>query len=226
MLSGGMLARWISAFRSDPASMFISLLIEVPALLLALILHEISHGYVALWCGDGTAKMMGRLDLRPSHHLDPIGSLCMVLFGFGWAKPVPVNPRNFRHYVRDDFLVSIAGITMNFLLFLVSSFLMVLLVQTQNGFMTYVIRFFNVFASINLSLAVFNLIPFPPLDGYHIVNDILLKGRLQLNAQTFRICQIVFLVLCYTTNIVTNILGTVTGAVWKSVVTFYWNLLY
>ena len=224
MLSGGMLSRWVSAFRSDPMQLLISLLIEVPALLLALILHEISHGYVALWCGDGTARMMGRLSLRPSHHLDPIGSLCMVLFGFGWAKPVPINPRNFRHYVRDDFFVSIAGITMNFLLFLVSSFLMVA-VWPASGFMVYIYRFFNTFASINLSLALFNLIPFPPLDGFHILNDILLKGRLRLNRETFIAFQVAFLALCYFTNIVTDLLSTVAGSIWTAVIRFYLTIL-
>ncbi len=225
MLSGGMLSRWVSAFQSDPMSLITSLIIEIPALLLALILHEISHGYVALWCGDGTAQMMGRLSLRPSHHLDPIGSLCMVMFGFGWAKPVPINPRNFRHYVRDDFFVSIAGITMNFLLFLVSSFFMVALLKAQ-GFLTYILRFFSVFASINLSLAIFNLIPFPPLDGYHIVNDILLKGRLRLNGQILMACQILFLGLCYATNIISNLISSVAGTIWSSVVGAYIKLLF
>ena len=225
MLRGGMLSRWVSAFQSDPKSLFISLIIEIPALLFALILHEISHGYVALWCGDGTAKMMGRLSLRPSHHLDPIGSLCMVLFGFGWAKPVPINPRNFRHYVRDDFFVSIAGITMNFFLFLISSFLMVSLLKTQ-GFLTYVFRFFSVFASINLSLAIFNLIPFPPLDGYHIINDTILRGRLHLNGQTLLLCQIGFLALCYATNIISNLISFVAGTIWNNIISFYINILF
>lgn len=224
MLRGGMLSQWIAAFQSDPLSLFISLLIEIPALLLALILHEISHGYVALWCGDGTAKMMGRLSLNPSHHLDPIGTLCLVLFGFGWAKPVPINPRNFKHYVRDDFLVSIAGITMNFLLFLVSSFLMVAL-SKADGFLAYVVWFLTTFASINLSLAVFNLIPFPPLDGYHVLNDILLKGRLRLSGQVLTGLHILFLVLCYSTNIVSNLVSTVAGSIWSGVVGFYIKVL-
>ena len=233
-----MLSSWIRAFQNDPKSLFISLLIEIPALLLALILHEISHGYMALWCGDGTAKMMGRLSLRPSHHLDPIGSLCMVLLGFGWAKPVPVNPRNYRNYVRDDFLVSIAGIAMNFLLFLISSVILTILTRINltasqytpyflsceySGFyeiytytgtsdisqlfryewLLYIQHFFAYFSLLNLGLALFN---FPPLDGFHIFNDILLKGKLQLTPQMFRVCQIALLVLCYSTNIIGDLL--------------------
>ena len=238
-----MLSNWIRAFQLDPKSLFISLIIEIPALLMALILHEISHGYMALWCGDGTARMMGRLSLRPSHHLDPIGSLCMVLLGFGWAKPVPVNPRNFRNYVRDDFLVSIAGIAMNLALFLLSTIILTLLTRfnllNQNyatyflscryamfyevysytgtseiaayfryEWLLYIQHFFAYFSLLNLGLALFNFLPIPPLDGFHIFNDILLKGKLRLTPELFRICQIALLVLCYATNVISNLLGT------------------
>ena len=242
MFGRGMLSRWITAFQNDPATLFISLAIEVPAFLAALILHEISHGYVALWCGDGTARMMGRLSLRPSHHLDPVGSLCMVLFGFGWARPVPVNPRNFRNYVRDDFLVSIAGITMNLLLFFVSSVLLAVLtsVNLNNGsyalrflscnyggfyyiytysgeqmvsslfryeWLLYIQRFLAYSSMLNLALAVFNLLPVPPLDGFHIVNDTILRGKLHLNTQMFWICQAALLMLCYSTNIIGEVIS-------------------
>ena len=236
-----MLSRWVTAFQNDPKSLFISLIIEIPAFLLALILHEISHGYVALWCGDGTARMMGRLSLRPSHHLDPIGSLSMVLLGFGWAKPVPVNPRNFRHYVRDDFLVSIAGITMNLLFFFSTVILTVLTklnlknlnysisflscqffgffeIYSYTGdaeiaryfnyeWLLYIQHFFAYFSLLNLALAVFNFLPIPPLDGFHIFNDILLRGKLRLTPEIFRICQIGLIVLCYSTGFVSRILS-------------------
>ena len=248
MLTRGLLSRWIEAFQNDPKALFISLAIEVPAFLMALILHEISHGYMALWCGDGTARMMGRLSLRPSHHLDPVGSLCMVMFGFGWAKPVPVNPRNFRHYVRDDFLVSIAGITMNLCLFLVSSILLAVVTSVNlkfpsyaerflscnySGFyyiytytgdasvsmffryewMLYIQHFLAYFSLLNLALAVFNFLPVPPLDGFHIFNDILLRGKLRLNTQTFWICQVALLGLCYSTNIIGKVLSAAESAV-------------
>ena len=97
-------------------SAVIALLYRVPAVLIALTLHELAHGYVALRCGDPTAQMLGRLTFNPLRHLDPIGTLFMFLFGFGWARPVPVNPRNFKRFRRDDFLVSAAGVTVNFLL--------------------------------------------------------------------------------------------------------------
>ena len=91
--------------------------------------------------------------------------------------------------------------------------------------MKYIYQFLLTLASINLCLAIFNLIPFPPLDGYHIVNDILLKGRLRLSQETLIICHIVFLVLCYTTNIITRLMSVVGGAVWDAVFSFYLNIL-
>lgn len=90
-------------------------------------LHEWAHGYAAWRLGDPTAKMMGRLSLNPLRHLDPLGTVMMFLLGFGWAKPVPINPRYFKRPRRDDLIVSLAGIAMNLLLFLVFTLLMVLL---------------------------------------------------------------------------------------------------
>ena len=114
-----------SQLQADPTGTIIMLLYRIPAVLIALTLHELAHGYVALRCGDPTAQMMGRLSFNPLRHLDPIGAVFMLLFGFGWARPVPVNPRNFKRFRLDDFLVSIAGITVNLLLFLFTTVVMV-----------------------------------------------------------------------------------------------------
>ena len=92
-------------------------LVSVIPALVCITLHELAHGYVALRCGDPTAQMMGRLSFNPLRHLNLFGTICMFLFGVGWANPVPVNPRNFRSFRRDDFLVSIAGIVTNLLLY-------------------------------------------------------------------------------------------------------------
>ena len=111
--------------QSDPVGFVLYLFYLLVTVLLSLILHEVAHGYVAYRCGDATAKWMGRLSLDPRKHLDPIGTICMLLFGIGWAKPVPVNPRNFHNYRRDDFLVSIAGIVTNLSLFVLCTALAV-----------------------------------------------------------------------------------------------------
>lgn len=250
------LEMYIAQIQTDPASFLITMAYVWGVILFSLILHECAHGYVALKCGDPTAKMMGRLSLNPARHLHPIGTLCMFLFGFGWARPVPVNPRNFRNYRRDDFLVSIAGITVNLTIFLVAALLSCIVSRflwTQelvdimmeefgetdillNPFYGWVLSFegmegsigassiindghamiesFGVFmqhpwliwvqrlllllAQVNLTLAVFNLMPIPPLDGFHVVNDILLKGKLRLSGRVFQITQVVLIALVLT----------------------------
>lgn len=277
----------LSGLQSDPQGTIILLLYRIPAILIALTMHELAHGYVALRCGDPTAQMMGRLSFNPLRHLDPIGTVFMLLFGFGWAKPVPVNPRNYRNYRRDDLLVSIAGIVMNFCLFFFATVFMVIVNQllwkpelwtlgsltTQKSFLSmkgegfwtllsggntlvvenagqyltkvengmaslsfatpeklrnmnlvytsdgnyyfaldalstymktpwlaYVQRFLMFFTQINLSLAVFNLLPIPPLDGYHVVNDVFLRGRLHIPAKVINVLMVVMLIVFYFTS--------------------------
>lgn len=219
---------------ADPRGMLILLLLALPGRLLAISAHESAHGWMADRCGDPTARMLGRVTLNPLRHLDPVGILCMVLFGIGWAKPVPVNPRNFRgNYRRADLLVSIAGIAMNLVMFAVGCVVMyaviaaalamvpvkaglyaadgffrtavdgvpvlvdgqyyyhiselmrygvglgdLLIVPVFGQTVGYLYEMLGYFVMTNLVLAVFNLIPLPPLDGYHVLNDLVLKGRL------------------------------------------------
>ncbi len=254
---------------SNPMDTLMSLLISLPGIFLALSAHEAAHGWVALKCGDPTAQLMGRITLNPLRHIDPIGFLCMLFAGFGWAKPVPVNPNNFRNARRDDLKVSLAGITANLILF-VFAFMVAAGVVTaaytgmpefdsmdeyieyldenylvdKDGFAreniaaiwmdegeklvsvvpagehAYIVgadrsvtvyytagadAFFGAdmlslgyhlvsntwgkaaevafemlysFIFLNLGLAAFNLIPVPPLDGYHVLNDLILKRPL------------------------------------------------
>lgn len=261
------LQTWINWLTSDPIGFLIYAAYLASTVLISLILHEVAHGYVALKCGDPTAKWMGRLSLDPRKHLDPVGTVCMLLLGFGWAKPVPVNPRNFRNYRQDDFMVSIAGIVTNLTLFILSTALSVGVnrliwqpdflstFQAQFGslqgllnvyhadgvwasaiayggsydylasfarvpWLMYVQRFLLMLSQINLSLAVFNLLPIPPLDGYHLLNDTLLRGRLQLNRQSFRIAQLVLLVVCFS-GVLGNLLTTVNGALYEAVLNLF-----
>ena len=156
--------------------------------------HEAAHAWAANRLGDPTARYMGRLTLNPLAHLDPIGSTLILLFGIGYAKPVPVQPRYFRDPRKGMALTALAGPLSNILLAVISIGLVRVIVAI-NGDMVVLgdrVGFFGdvsyysylvlvaVLARVNLSLAVFNLLPIPPLDGYHILNDILLKGRLQL----------------------------------------------
>ncbi|MFB3882756.1 MAG: site-2 protease family protein [Armatimonadota bacterium] len=155
---------------------------SIPVFLLAITLHEVAHAWVAYKCGDDTAKLMGRITLSPIAHLDPIGSLLFVVssitgVGFGWAKPVPVNPLRFRNWRRDDILVSLAGVTANLLQAIAWAVLLRLSVRYMHhlapslaGAATDLCLLGVV---LNVVLMVFNLLPIPPLDGSHIALNLL-----------------------------------------------------
>ncbi|HOG16827.1 MAG TPA: site-2 protease family protein [Syntrophales bacterium] len=140
-------------------------LLAVP-LLYSIIIHELAHGWVASRMGDMTAKWMGRLTLNPLRHLDPIGTLMLFIFGFGWAKPVPVNIANMQNQRLGLVLTSAAGITANFIVAFFSILLMRVLRPDPDGTAGTVLQ---VMAYINIILAAFNLIPIPPLDGSKIL---------------------------------------------------------
>lgn len=148
--------------------------------LIALTFHEVAHGYVAFKLGDPTAKMTGRLSLNPLVHLNPVGFLCMLIFGFGWAKPVPIYARNFKNPKRGMAITALAGPVSNLLLALfatlISSVLGSLTFQSENlvfRIASAAYLFFQLMAILNISLAIFNLIPVPPLDGSRILTLVL-----------------------------------------------------
>ena len=150
-------------------SQLIQLLVSVPAVLLCLSVHEACHGYMAYALGDPTAKHAGRLTLDPIRHLDPIGTICLLFFHVGWAKPVPVNPGNFKHPRRDIALVSLAGPVSNFLLALVALFLYYPLRLAESSIVMTIALMLYMVAVISIGLGVFNLIPVTPLDGSKIL---------------------------------------------------------
>ena len=141
------------------------ILIAIP-LLYAIIFHELAHGWVAYRMGDSTAKSLGRLSLNPLKHLDPMGTLMLFIFGFGWAKPVPVNFSQLRGRRTGMILVSAAGIITNTILAFIAVFLTRILSLSPSGVPAELLYYF---AQINIILAAFNLIPLPPLDGSKIL---------------------------------------------------------
>ena len=166
---------------------FISLLPAVPAILWAISFHEFCHGWVALRCGDPTARDAGRLTLNPMAHFDLWGALCMFLFHFGWARPVPIDPYNFRRPRRDLFLVSVAGVAGNILTAVAVGLAIRGLIRFFPAalFGNYGLQQVLIaFVTINLNFAVFNLIPVPPLDGSKVVSMIL-PGELSWKFENF-----------------------------------------
>ncbi len=216
---------WINSFQQDFAGTLVEILFMIVALLISLILHELGHGFVALKCGDPTAKMAGRLSLDPRKHLDPIGAICMFFIGVGWARPVPINPWNFRNRNRDMILVSFAGIFVNLILFLLTMFLYVFSLRWSGDVIAYVRLFLSYMYSFNISLAIFNLIPVPPLDGFRLVNQIFFRGNLQLSPQTMQIIHLVFLFICLS-GVLSNAFSTVLNSIAGNVFRLFVNMMY
>lgn len=154
----------------------------IVAALISLTVHEYSHAYVAYRLGDPTPSIMGRLSLSPARHIDPIGALAMIFFRVGWAKPVPIDPRFFKKPKRDMAITGAAGPLSNIILaffacffaLLFQSLLFSVRIGTASGYMLanllyYLAQFFAIFHILNLSLAIFNLLPITPLDGSRIL---------------------------------------------------------
>ena len=163
----------------DIQTFVVSLLLCLPIVMLALSVHETAHGYVAYKLGDPTARNFGRLTLNPAKHMDPIGTVCMVLFGFGWAKPVPINTRYFKKPKRDMALSAAAGPISNLLLAFAFAVILRFVWTFGPSFISsgsdftyqiyyWLFQFLYLGIRLNVTLAVFNLIPVPPFDGSRI----------------------------------------------------------
>ncbi|KEK25546.1 site-2 protease family protein [Bacillus gaemokensis] len=148
------------------------------AIIIALSVHEFAHAYVAYKFGDDTAKRQGRLTLSPISHLDPIGMIAILIIGFGWARPVPVNPYNFKKPRLAGVLVSIAGPISNLILSAIGLIIWYSLLKFGVlGAVPFAVadtlgQFFEIFIVLNIVLLVFNLLPIPPLDGYRVIEDL------------------------------------------------------
>lgn len=154
----------------------VQLIASFLAVALVITLHEFAHAFVAYKCGDPTAKFSGRMTLNPIKHFDPLGILMFALAGFGWAKPVPINPYNFRKYRSGAFWTSAAGIIANyisaFVFYPIFGLVAIYVLPPLNGMYIYVFldTFFWGLVIYSLSFCVFNLLPFYPLDGFRIVD--------------------------------------------------------
>lgn len=175
---------------------------SLPGLLVAIVFHELAHGLTAYALGDDTAKREGRLTLNPLKHIDPIGFLAMLIFKFGWAKPVPINPLNFKKRKRDTLLVSLAGPISNFFLAI-----LVVIILKSNIVRNYLLTQILVITLwYNIMLGIFNLLPFPPLDGSKIVAS-LLPDRIEYFFYRYERYFYIILILMIYTNMIDRILS-------------------
>ncbi len=157
----------------------IDYLFIIPAALIAIMFHELAHGFVSYWFGDPTPKRQGRLSLNPVKHLDLVGTLCLIFFHVGWAKPVVINPDYYKHKKLGIAIVSLAGPLANFIIAFIAMILLGFILKfanTTSTLSTISINFLLILAMINIGLGIFNLIPIPPLDGSKILGS-LLKGE-------------------------------------------------
>lgn len=192
----------LSLFTSGASfqEILLQIALTVPVILIALTFHEVAHGFVSYKLGDPTAYNQGRLSLNPLKHLDPVGTVCMLLFRVGWAKPVPVNSRYYKKPKLGMALTAFAGPLMNLLLGFVGVIVtgIVWKIASLTGGYSHLLEvldlFFNYFAVMNVYLAVFNLLPIPPFDGSRIA-FIFLPDRLYFSVMRYeRIIQIIILV--------------------------------
>ena len=191
---------------SDPNALF-GLLVSIPGVLIAITFHEFAHGFAAYKLGDNTAKNEGRLSLNPLDHLDPIGTLMLLFAGFGWGKPVHVNPMNYTRKMsmeKGEAIVSVAGPLMNILLAFVFAIIYALIykfaglefIESTVGYI--IMLLISSTISINIGLGVFNLIPLPPLDGSKIIMPFLPYNAKQWFRNNEYIFYIIFVVIWIT----------------------------
>ncbi len=195
----------------------------------AISFHEWAHAFAAYRLGDPTARNAGRMTLNPFKHIDLFGTLMLLVFGFGWAKPVPVNPRNYKNLIRDDIIVSLAGVLVNMLLAFVfmplSLYLVQISLEQQSIVLSVLAAMVDYFVFINITLAIFNLIPVPPLDGSHVLEDLLIRKVgpkpfiwMRNNSRYLLIGVLIILRI-------TGVLSLVTNSVYEGIASLYMPLL-
>ena len=207
---------------SNPMDWVMDKVLIVPGIIIGLTFHEFAHAIVAYKCGDQTPKLQGRVTVNPLAHIDWMGLAALFFVGFGWGQPVQIDPYQFRHRRRDEFLVSVAGVAMNLLLAIVFTFVAKLLMMAvgtswiSSGFGNGIWMMVLYIVQINLVLMIFNLIPVPPLDGFNIIAQIFNFGGKEIYWQIYRYGNWILVAL---------IVFGITGMIISPCVSFLFNLL-
>ena len=186
-------------------------------LVFAISIHEAAHAFVAYRLGDPTAKIAGRLTINPASHLDPIGTLALLIVGFGWGKPTPFDPFNLRNVKRDSALISVAGAASNLALAFILSlpYLIAFYTHSLNFTINSIYEVLSIAIWINVVLGIFNLIPVHPLDGFKVLAGLLLRDRYQDFIQTERYGIFILLLL-----LITGAIGRILFPIVSTILTF------
>ena len=222
VIIGVMIISGLAKYLSNPDNL-LGLLLSVPGLLIAITFHEFAHAFVADKLGDDTPRSQGRLTLNPLGHLDPVGTVMLLFAGFGWGKPVEVNPRNYdRRFSMDkaDAIVSIAGPLMNFFLaiaFTIIYCIMLKFTDINSRVIEIIIMMVLYTIQINIGLGLFNLIPVPPLDGSKVIKPILPYNAKVWFENNERIFEMVFVAL-WLLGILSTIISPIIQAVYGGII--------
>lgn len=225
----------IGSYIANPDNL-LSLVLTLPAVLIAITFHEFAHAYAADKLGDDTPRRQGRLNLNPLSHLDPIGSVMLIFAGFGWGKPVEINPRNFnrdRSMSASEAIVSFAGPLMNFVLAIVftvitgitliatNSYIQItaygMSIITVNQITSIIIQTLMICVSVNLGLGIFNLIPLPPLDGSKIIRNFLPYNAKEWMDRNYQMLYIIFIVI-WITPIASMIISPIISGAYNGII--------
>ena len=200
----------------------INKLLFLPGIIIGITFHEAAHGYVSHWLGDPTPKNQGRLSLNPLAHIDPMGFIALLLVGFGWGKPVMIDPRYYKNPKRDELLVSLAGVTTNLIIAIIFAVIQILLIKTGIAYslgstwnMLNLMIQYIVF--VNLVLLCFNLLPIPPLDGFSVITQLFDLRRYDWYYKLYSNGFFILMALVF--------IGALDGFLDKSVSFFYYNIM-
>lgn len=204
------------------SSGFINKLLFLPGIIIGITFHEAAHGYVSHWLGDPTPKNQGRLSLNPLAHIDPMGFIALLLVGFGWGKPVMIDPRYYKNPKRDELLVSLAGVTTNLIIAIIFAVIQILLIEAGIAYslgstwnMLNLMIQYVVF--VNLVLMCFNLLPIPPLDGFSVITQLFDLRRYDWYYKLYSNGFFILIALVF--------IGALDGFLDKSVSFFYYNIM-